>query len=43
MKDDITNQARNYLINHKPNSNLLEPENENSVLLKFNESLRNGT
>lgn len=43
MRDEIANQARNFLINHKPDSNLLEPASENSVLLKFNESLRNGT
>lgn len=43
MKDEVANQARNFLINHKPDSNLLDPASENNVLLKFNESLRNGT
>ena len=36
MKDDVTNQARNFLINHKPDSNLLEPTSENNVLVKLN-------
>lgn len=43
LSDALMNRARNYLINHKPKVDQLAPEEESSIMLKFNEELRNGT
>jgi hypothetical protein len=43
MGDKMVNRAKSYLINHKPNVDQLEPSEEGKIMLKFNESLRNGT
>ncbi len=43
MDEKLVYEARAYLINHKPNPDLLEPNEECNILTKFNESLRNGT
>lgn len=41
MNEKLTDRARSYLINHKPDVDKLVPEEENHLLMKFNEELRN--
>jgi hypothetical protein len=43
INDKLLNKARTFVINNKPKFEQLYPAEENALLLKFNEELRNST
>lgn len=43
MSDELIRRARSYLIEEKPSVDHLSPEDENKLLMRFNQELRDGT
>lgn len=43
IDDDLMEKGRTYLINQSDRTDHLSPEEENSLMIKFNEDLRNST
>lgn len=43
MSEELIRRARSYLIEEKPSVDHLSPEDENKLLMRFNQELRDGT